>query len=83
MSYIQLIAEHRVFITMVMTICAAICQYLQYRHVKDGRCARGDTGYFWRLWRQGDNAGKVMIYLTMVGVAMAILLIISSFAEKK
>jgi hypothetical protein len=83
MRFFNWIADHRPVVMFFICICAAICQYLQYRHVRAGLCKREDIGYFWRLWRQGERDGKLMIYLTFFSVALAALLIISLFTRVK
>lgn len=71
------IVEHRAVIILMIGACGVVCQYLNYRHFREGRANRGDLGYFWRKWREGDRDGKIMIYLSFIAIALGLVLSVS------
>jgi len=71
------IASHRGVIMFLIYGCGAVTQYIYYRHLREGRFKQEDLGYFWRLWRQGNSAGKIMMYATFAAIVLAAILIVS------
>lgn len=83
MIYFEWVAGHRSITMLLIFTMAAICQYINYKHSKDGRAKRDDLGYFWRKAREGDREAKIMVRLTYAAILLGLNLIISMFVTAR
>lgn len=77
MFYLEWIAGHRPLVMFLILLCGVVTQILYYRHLRQGKFKTDDLGYFFRLWRNKNRDGRIMIYSTFTAIALAVLLIVS------
>jgi hypothetical protein len=65
--------ENQTFLSIIMIICLLININAFSRHRKSGRMAKGESGYFWRLYRSGDRDG------ILVAICSCLILFIAIF----
>jgi len=71
------IVEHKAWIMLLIFAFSMINQCIYYRHLRQRRFEEADVGYFWRLWRQGNMSGRIIVYSTFIMIALGLLLVIS------
>lgn len=77
MGIFKWISDHRALIMLSIAMLGACTQYIYYKHLRKGLFKTSDLGYFWRLWKNEERDGKIMIYSTAAAILLSAALFIS------
>ena len=72
-------AQNRSLVLLLLAVLGFYANYEHYKAIKSGKCERGDLGYFWRLWRAGDPAGRRVMLTSFLAIALGVIYLISIF----
>lgn len=76
-SFFEWTSAYRPLFGLVVAICAAINNYLYFKHIKEGKCRADDFGYFIRLWRAKERDGLIVKYTSIIAAVSGVIYIVS------